>query len=200
MHMNSRKTLYLCLGRICVQLAGCDNATVKYITEKCAEFLSSGSDPDFTIEIFYKKGKIPRQETMLDLAVTADNGIITGVCGESKIRLNSLRKRGTFHIDIRMMPASLENCIRVAFAALLAWKGDILLHATGILRKGLVYLFFGPSEAGKSTIAIMRNDGTVLNDESMVMYIDKDKIKVQGTPFWGDVQGFRSSSTPFPIR
>jgi hypothetical protein len=50
---------------------------------------------------------------------------------------------------------SIENYLRVAYSWLCIERDGFLLHACGIIRKGKAYVFFGPSESGKTTVAML---------------------------------------------
>lgn len=66
---------------------------------------------------------------------------------------------------------------------------EVLVHAAGILRHGQVWLFTGPSEAGKTTIASLcrENDGEVLNDEILLVSpaVKGDGVQVRSAPILG---------------
>jgi len=60
---------------------------------------------------------------------------------------------------------SIENFLRVAFSWRAARLGGLLLHASGLVRQGRAYLFFGPSGIGKTTIARLSPYELLLNDD-----------------------------------
>lgn len=197
--MRSYKALNLCLGRVCLQLVTCSPEVIDYITGKCGVFLSADASPDFRLNVSCEEGKTPIGTVAPDLIVSADNGAVTGKFADSALYLNRKEKTGTLFVDARLMPVSLETCLRAVFAALLSWRGDILLHAAGILRNDFAYVFFGPSEAGKSTISTLRDGGKALSDETMILYVKGGEVLAQGTPFWGDLQTIENTPTPFPV-
>jgi len=61
----------------------------------------------------------------------------------------------------------------------------IMVHSCGVLKNGQGYIFTGPSEAGKSTIAQLSTDYSVLNDEMCFISETDNRYMVQSTPFNG---------------
>ncbi len=79
------------------------------------------------------------------------------------------------------------------YSACKAKYGDIppqmLVHAAGILRHGQVWLFTGPSEVGKTTVASLcrEQDGEVINDEILLVSpsADDNSVSVRSAPILG---------------
>jgi hypothetical protein len=76
----------------------------------------------------------------------------------------------------------------------------MLVHSCAILRHGKAFVFAGPSEAGKTTIARLcgENNGEVLNDETVLMSRpDSDgHVIVQGVPFVSRMSPRRNTAAP----
>jgi hypothetical protein len=85
------------------------------------------------------------------------------------------------------LPRILEQIFYQAFhsargaAGVDAW----LVHSSAVIVDGRGYLFVGPSEAGKSTVARLSADHHVLGDEMNVLLPTDDGIDVAGTVFNG---------------
>lgn len=196
--MGKLTTHFINMGNVCLELTDCNQLVTDCLLDRCSEFLVVDGKADFTVSVTCEPGKNNLLH-IKNLELITEKEVIIGNMGETAFQINKLKKQGTFKVDSRILPNSLENCLRACFAILLAWRGNILLHAAGILRNGAVYIFFGPSEAGKSTIATLTNGGTALNDESIILSMQEDKPKAQGTPFWGDLQYLNSRSSWFPV-
>ncbi|HEY9072822.1 MAG TPA: hypothetical protein VIN67_01710 [Desulfobaccales bacterium] len=69
----------------------------------------------------------------------------------------------------------------------------MLLHASGLVRSGVAWVFPGVSGAGKTTIVRQSPDLTVLSDEVVGIRLvhgqNGDIALAQGTPFFGDWGG-----------
>ena len=109
--------------------------------------------------------------------------------------------RGTISMTDRRATASLyaadelplDAFIRVLFSLALIEHGGLLVHAASLVRDGRAYLFPGRSGAGKTTLARMAPDATLLSDELSLV---RDG-RAWGTPFWGELaRGGEPMSAP----
>ena len=94
---------------------------------------------------------------------------------------------------------ALDSLLRVLLSWKLAGRHGFLLHAATIVRAGKAYVFTGRSGAGKSTMASLSPEGSVLTDEISLLRFEAGEWRAYGTPFWGE---FRSagSNTSAPVR
>lgn len=82
----------------------------------------------------------------------------------------------------------VEYFLRVVYALLIFQAGGLLFHAAGILQDGLVFLFFGHSGSGKTTVARLSPQAMVLNDDLVALLPGEAGWKVFSTPFWNPSQ------------
>jgi len=71
-----------------------------------------------------------------------------------------------------------------------------LVHSAGVVAAGEGYLFVGPSEAGKTTIANLSSDHLVLNDEMNLVEFHADGLRLVGTPFNGHFRAKEPGAAP----
>ena len=93
---------------------------------------------------------------------------------------------------------ALDSLLRILLTMVLLPQRGFLLHGATVVRDGRAHIFFGRSGAGKSTVASLSPEGSVLTDEiSLVRYSD-GCWQAHGTPFWGE---FRAAGINrlFPI-
>jgi len=65
----------------------------------------------------------------------------------------------------------------------------VMVHAAGVAYQGKGYLFLGRSGAGKTTIANLwqqQPGALVLNDDKVIIRIEKDGYRIYGTPWHGE--------------
>ncbi len=82
----------------------------------------------------------------------------------------------------------VEYFLRLLYALLIFRSGGVMLHAAGILRDGLVYVFFGQSGVGKTTVAHFSPPDNVLNDDLLGVLPSSRGWTVHSTPFWNPSQ------------
>ncbi len=108
----------------------------------------------------------------------------------------------------RVLAGANESCLRGArseykldslLRILLTWKllecRGFLLHAATVVRDGRAYVFTGHSGAGKSTIASLSPEGSVLTDEISLLRYECGEWRAYGTPFWGEFRAAGCNSS-----
>lgn len=81
---------------------------------------------------------------------------------------------------------TLDSLLRVVLSVVLIPRRGLLVHGAGVIRGGRGYLFPGVSGAGKTTLARLSADATLLSDELSIVTVHADGA-VHGTPFWGEL-------------
>lgn len=84
-------------------------------------------------------------------------------------------------------PSAIERVLVYILMQMLPREQDgLLLHAAGIVWQGGGHVFFGPSGAGKTTMAQRAIDqAEVLCDENVVVRLGAQGPELLSTPFWG---------------
>lgn len=95
---------------------------------------------------------------------------------------------GNITLDVKRPFEAVDYCLRVVYSILAYRSGGILLHAAGIVKNAQAYLFTGHSGSGKTTIALVSEDASVLNDDLVMLLKNENKWLVYGTPFWNPTQ------------
>jgi len=77
---------------------------------------------------------------------------------------------------------------QILFARLLADRGGIILHGSGLVLKEKGYLFVGHSDAGKTTLVkTFRHHAKILNDDRMIVRKEEGRFYLYGTPWHGEL-------------
>src|SRR5437879_2603081 len=93
---------------------------------------------------------------------------------------------------------ALDSLLRVLLSWKLLGRRGFLLHAATVVRDGKAYIFTGRSGAGKSTVASLSPEGSVLTDEISLLRREHGVWRAYGTPFWGEFRA-AGSNTSAPV-
>ena len=77
----------------------------------------------------------------------------------------------------------IDYFLRIAFAWLIFKSGGMLFHAAGVRHLERAFVFFGPSGAGKTTVAQLSADYEVMNDDLLMLQFHNGKWWATSTPF-----------------
>jgi hypothetical protein len=102
------------------------------------------------------------------------------------VRTGALEGRADLDLGVVETPPSLtlvDFLVRAVVAARLAERGGLLLHAVAVKRPGGVWVAFGRSHAGKSTLG-RELGGRVLGDDFVALVPARGKWLVRPTPWW----------------
>jgi hypothetical protein len=90
---------------------------------------------------------------------------------------------------------ALDSLLRIFLSWKLLEHQGFLLHAATVIRDGKAYIFTGRSGAGKSTVATLSPQGSVLTDEISLLRREQGVWRAYGTPFWGEFKAAGSNSS-----
>jgi hypothetical protein len=123
-----------------------------------------------------------------------ESGEFSYLLDDAKLILGS---RGAKFHGVRHEYA-LDSLLRILLTMVLLPQRGFLLHGATVVRDGRAYVFFGRSGAGKSTVASLSPEGSVLTDEISLVRYANGCWQAHGTPFWGE---FRAAGINrlFPI-
>lgn len=76
---------------------------------------------------------------------------------------------------------------RTLFSIITVKRGGFLLHASSVADGDRSYVFCGPSESGKTTIARLSEEKDVLTDETTAVIKKDGRFHAYATPFFGEL-------------
>ena len=107
---------------------------------------------------------------------------------------------GEVAVREHMVGIGLESFLRISYSFLAPEYDGLVVHSAGMTRAGRGYLFFGPSETGKSTLSRLSLDhATVLSDEMIVVRKQATGYRLYGTPFYGDESIRKGENASAPL-
>jgi hypothetical protein len=193
--------LVLDIGGVVCQVLLPDPAWHAALAARYAPFLSS-TWPDWRIDV------------RLDPAL-ADGGIDSIEHTGAVTRFQVAAYAGSIDLDNQQAFVSTPNEARAASAIervlsyvcmqmLPRQHHALWLHASGVVLDGSGYVFFGPSGAGKTTLArLARDRAEILSDENVIVRCGEDGPQLISTPFWGHstpVELIRRMRRTVPLR
>lgn len=129
-----------------------------------------------------------RTSTLLDTGATFRDGLLYFTAPGYEGTIDVDAGRADLSISSQYPVEEIEYFLRVIYALLAFRQGGLLFHAAGIVRDGRGYLFFGHSGSGKTTVARVSAEYTVLNDDLVLIAPADSGWRVHATPFWNPTQ------------
>jgi len=112
--------------------------------------------------------------------------------GTFEITMPACRAQGSMtdnrvRLSVPAVPTALSpSLLRFLCSLLLLKQGGLLLHASGVIQNRRAWVFCGPSDAGKTTIARLAGARRVLNDETVAILKHGRGYMAYATPFFGE--------------
>ena len=95
-------------------------------------------------------------------------------------------RRGTVRLTTPNEYA-VDTFLRIVYSLALVEAGGLIVHAASLVRRRRAFLFCGRSGAGKTTLARLSHDATLLSDELSIVRLTERGVDCHGTPFWGEL-------------
>jgi len=168
---------------------------ILWLRERYQRFFSS-LEPDFHVFITLDKNWKKRPSSFLAPRPVLTDSRFSAQTRFFDVRIDFTRRKATVTADpeFGIVPTLAFLC-----SAVLMKNGGFLLHASAVLKDRFSYVFFGPSESGKTTIARLSKGKTVLTDETAAIVRHNGRYSAYATPFAGEF-GDVDENTGGPIK
>jgi hypothetical protein len=170
------------IGGLAVGLTGLEGSTLETVASRYALFLVE-READFQIELNVGMHAAHRPSGMPDVTRRGPRQFTVGY-GALDATLDLAAGRG--QADVPDSIWVIDSLLRITMGLMLAERGGLLLHASGVRLGAGALVCFGPSGVGKSTVARSVAPDEVFCDEMIALIPEGDQVRVWGTPFHGD--------------
>lgn len=119
------------------------------------------------------------------------NGVYKIGCGEFRAVLDLNNSRGSICLSNSWSEQTLVSALTNLSIFLQLNRGGIVFHASAIARGNRAYVFSGPSGAGKTTVAELSRECTVLSQELIGFDFLNRGLRAFAFPYYAD-SGFPS--------
>jgi hypothetical protein len=189
------KPLKIEIAGVCAKILCQDKEFVLEIEKRYRDF-QSAAEEDF---VFYIDSEVQTSQVP-DASRAVDYGeqnvvLIPGkwkysiVLDEDRqINLGSIDIMGA-KVHLHLLPeleigSYFHHVFMHAIRHFLSYQGGLLLHASGLIREGKAFVFCGPDESGKSTIANMAPASLIAADDSLAVRMANGSCWLHTVP-WG---------------
>jgi hypothetical protein len=183
---------YLRIGDARIRIEGLAPELIQALERRWGDFLETADRPDACLNLTVVRGKsggwLRKRKTderyRIESVASGDRRVVLSY--HFAICPVGIDDRWWVAVDdrsIEPMERILDNVMRYFTARVAAESGGIGLHAAGVLREGKVYLFAGPSRAGKTTAVSLSTGTTCLGDDMAIVLPGEERWLSPALPF-----------------
>ena len=195
----------LAIGDFCCLLACTDATIAAKFREYYSGYLLNGREPDFVIEldvVHHPPGahQVPYSLLMTKMVqgnrFSFGSGLLEGSLVSEKRCKIVVKEALLGGMCVRIFEQFLYQIYYTLLHNQNPRPTSFLIHASGVSRDGKGFVFSGRSGSGKSTIALLSSQETVLNDEAVIVEKQNGDFRIRSTPFNGRFKIKKNSSAP----
>jgi len=179
---DSRQQFELSIGRVPLRLKMTDAQLYGATAARYAAFTDAGEQPS---TIALNDGATAEGGALADFGYEFEGAVLRAF--SNQICFDGVRNQ-----------YALDSLLRIFLSWKLLGHHGFLLHAATVIRNKKAYIFTGRSGAGKSTVASLAPEGSVLTDEISLLRREGGIWRAYGTPFWGEFRA-AGSNTSAPV-
>ena len=183
---NAVKTVVIDIGGISIKLVSEEQQIFDFLIQRYRLFQSTKKVVSCSIELHISCGlnfKSPdanedffnRQNFSEEINFIYSNGYVG--------YLNNKSKTGKVIVSNELSETWIEHFLRFAYSWLALEKKCLFFHGAGIINNNQGYVFFGPANAGKTTVTEFSSQHFILGDDMIMLQKFDNSVRVFATPF-----------------
>ncbi|MCK5505667.1 MAG: hypothetical protein KAJ10_10915 [Thermodesulfovibrionia bacterium] len=173
---------------ICISVRLSSPHLINQVRTNYSKFLST-REPSFALDINLTDEVYVNDSSRAGLAISGSRIEISDDYLEGRIDMALGKGSATITSSSNGFTIGFGTLLRNIFLLLLLLQDrTVALHAAAILKEGKVYIFIGASKSGKTTVARLSEEYTVLSDDLVLIKPTNGSYGVFPTPCWLDMQ------------
>ena len=191
---NQPETTTIEIANITIRLNSPNQFIENFVKTRYNQFIVDLEEASYEISIYISPGLIfhspdPDEEFFNLQNFTENINIIysNGYIGY----LNKKTKKSKVIVSDDIPDTWVEHFLRFAYSWMALENDCLFFHGAGIVNNKNGYIFFGPSDAGKTTVTEFSTNYSILGDDMIMLGKENGKFKVYATPFninMGDIK------------
>ena len=183
---NQPKSTVIEIGGISIKINTVNESINDFAKTRYNQFISDKNKIDYELEVFISPGLtyqspdqdeefFNRQNFTDEVNFIYSNGY-TGY-------LSKKIKKSKVIVSDYLTETWVEHFLRFAFSWMALETNCLFFHGAGIIRENTGYVFFGPSNVGKTTITEFSKNYSILGDDMIMLRKNNGNVDVYATPF-----------------
>lgn len=177
----NREIVRLKIGGLALELKISDGESRTQVERRYSDFITH-VEPDLSAIVTIETATT--KLSLQDLPIIFRDGVLAYDYPDCHLHIDLEGQRAELRLSCSQPLWQLEYFIRLVYALLAYEAGGLLLHASGLVRQGAAYGFFGYSGSGKSTVVRFSAGCNVLSDDLLILLPDATGWRAHATPFW----------------
>jgi len=183
---NQPESTVIEIGGISIKINTTKKSISDFTKTRYNQFLSVSDKIDYEIDIFLSPGLIfhsPNPDEDFFNRQNFDEKINFIYSNGYSGYLSKKTKKSKVIVSDYITTTWVEHFLRFAFSWMALEANCLFFHGAGIIRENTGYVFFGPSNVGKTTITEFSTNYSILGDDMIMLKKNNGNVDVYATPF-----------------
>ena len=179
-------SITIAVAEISTRINSNDDSLLEAARLRYHQFISSDKDVDLNLDVHIRPGcqftnPNGNGKFFNKQIIGNEENIVYSNCFAG--RINKRTKQGKLICAEVDASSWLEHFLRVAYSWMALDREGLLFHGAGLINSNQGYIFFGPSESGKTTVTRLSPQCTVLGDDLIMLRKLNGYFTVYASPF-----------------